>query len=64
MPAAELPQNAAPLLELGGVLGIIDHAGNPDADNAAIYRMAKAQHAGTGYPPLLPALLVNTPRIV
>lgn len=31
------------VLEPGGVFGIIDHAGNPDSDNAALHRVAKAR---------------------
>lgn len=30
-------------LKPGGVLGLIDHDGNPDADNAALHRMTKKQ---------------------
>jgi predicted methyltransferase len=31
------------LLKPGGVLGVIDHEGNPDGDNAAVHRMQKSQ---------------------
>lgn len=31
------------LLRPGGVLGVIDHQGNPGADNASLHRMEKAQ---------------------
>ena len=30
-------------LKSGGILGIIDHSGNPDADNAKLHRMQKSQ---------------------
>ena len=41
--AAGMLQVIRSLLKPGGVLGIIDHAGNPDADNAALHRIEKSK---------------------
>ncbi len=41
--AAGMAQVMKALLKPGGVLGIVDHDGNEDADNAKLHRMQKAQ---------------------
>ncbi len=40
--AAEMLSSAYTVLKPGGVLGIIDHAGNADADNNALHRIEKS----------------------
>ncbi|MDZ7644157.1 MAG: hypothetical protein U5K76_08110 [Woeseiaceae bacterium] len=41
--AVDVLETVYEMLEPGGVLGIIDHAGNADADNASLHRIEKAR---------------------
>lgn len=45
--AVEMLKGIKQALKPGGVLGLIDHVGKPDADNASLHRMTKAEAIDT-----------------